>query len=117
MARNTLPRKTLRRARTLRREQTGPERDLWAVLKGHELDGSQHGQPDEQAYDRRRDAWFAGRGYRVLRFWNNDVIGNLDGVVTLIRDALHRPGSPSQPSPARGEGFSVSADPAAEDQS
>ena len=31
-------------------------------------------------YDRRRDAWFEARGYRVLRFWNLDVLTNSNGV-------------------------------------
>jgi len=49
-----------------------------------EVDGSQHlGEKD-----RVRDEWLTGEGYRVLRFWNNDVLKNTDGVVTAIFDVL-----------------------------
>lgn len=47
-----------------------------------ELDGTQHG--DAVTYDTRRDATLAEAGYRTLRFWNNDVTGNLDGVLETI---------------------------------
>ena len=49
-----------------------------------ELDGSQHGGDS----DRRRDAFMAVRGYAVLRFWNPDVLSNMDGVVETIRLAI-----------------------------
>ena len=48
-----------------------------------ELDGGQHAAQTE--YDRQRDAWLRGEGYTVLRFWNNDVMQNLDGVLERIR--------------------------------
>ena len=67
-----------------------------------ELDGGQHGQPDERARDEVRTRWIESRGYRVVRFWNNDVLTNLDGVLAAIAEI-----PPSQPSPARGEGFDV----------
>jgi len=47
-----------------------------------ELDGGQHAI--EPAHDIKRDAWFAKRGYRVIRFWNNDVLRNTDAVVSQI---------------------------------
>jgi adenine-specific DNA-methyltransferase len=51
-----------------------------------ELDGGQH---DEQAtHDERRTAFLSGEGYRVIRFWNNDVIENFDGVLMTIAEAL-----------------------------
>jgi very-short-patch-repair endonuclease len=53
-----------------------------------EVDGSQHG---ENYGDTRRDAWFIERGYRVLRFWNNDVVERLDDVVMTILGTLKRP--------------------------
>ena len=65
-----------------------------------EVDGGQH---DEQRdYDNRRDAWLAEQSFRVLRFWNNEVMGNLEGVMETILAAL----SPSNtlPSPLVGEG-------------
>ena len=57
-----------------------------------EVDGGQH---NESGADAVRDAWLLSRGYRVLRFWNNDVLGNLDGVLTRILEALAP--SPSVP--------------------
>jgi len=53
-----------------------------------EVDGGQHAA-DTGA----RTRWLEGRGYRVVRFWNNDVLGNTDGVVEKIREAL-RAGAP-----------------------
>ena len=64
-----------------------------------ELDGGQHA---DSATDPARDRWLASQGWRILRFWNHDVLGNLDGVLSVIGDALVRP--PPQPSPCPGEG-------------
>ena len=50
-----------------------------------EVDGGQH---CENASDIRRTAYLEGEGYRVVRFWNNEVLGNLDGVLTAIGEAL-----------------------------
>jgi len=50
-----------------------------------EVDGESHDFASRQASDRRRDAWFASQGYAVLRFTNDDVLGNLAGVVEMIR--------------------------------
>ncbi len=51
-----------------------------------ELDGGQHAT--QVAADDRRTAALAARGYRVIRFWNHDVLGNLDGVLAAIKEAL-----------------------------
>ncbi len=51
-----------------------------------ELDGSQH--LDQQEYDGERTCFLEAQGYRVLRFWNNEVKNNLDAVVKAILDAL-----------------------------
>ncbi len=51
-----------------------------------EVDGGQHA---DSASDVRRDAVLAGNGYNVLRFWNSDVLRNLDGVLTTILARLH----------------------------
>ncbi len=115
------------RARELRRNMTLAERKLWTVLKDRQLegfrfrrqhpigpyiadfacleaglivevDGRQH--MDAEA-DRTRDAFLREEGLHVLRFWNNEVMANLEGVQTLILRWLgHSP--PSQPSPASG---------------
>ena len=64
-----------------------------------ELDGGQHA--DRVDEDAERTRWLASQGFRVLRFWNNEVIENLEGVWANIMAAL----SPSPPpSPLEGEG-------------
>ena len=65
-----------------------------------EIDGGQHA--DATRSDRIRDAWLARENVRVLRLWNNEVLGNMEGVMQQISLSLQTP-SP-QPSPARGEG-------------
>jgi very-short-patch-repair endonuclease len=117
------------RARQLRRNPTDVERLLWQRLRfwqvdGHkfrrqqplgvyivdfvcfqkrliiELDGGQHAQ--EANYDAGRDAWLRDQGFTILRFWNNDVLKNIDGVMTMIRTKLQ--GTPYlNPSPPRGK--------------
>ena len=51
-----------------------------------EIDGGQHAET--QDYDGRRTTFLAEQGYRVIRFWNNDVLGNIDGVMIQLTDAL-----------------------------
>ena len=48
-----------------------------------EVDGGQHADDGE-----RRTRWIEVRGYRVIRFWSNDVLANTDGVLSRILDAL-----------------------------
>jgi very-short-patch-repair endonuclease len=123
-----LPTETRNRARRLRVESTDAESRLWYRLRSArlaglkfrrqfpippyvtdfccvsaklivELDGSQHGD-----IDRMRDASLALRGYRVLRFWNNDVMERIESVLTAILDAAQHPTLTPNPSPAgRGE--------------
>jgi very-short-patch-repair endonuclease len=50
-----------------------------------EVDGGQHA---EGARDRIRDAYLTSEGYRVLRFWNTDVLNNLEGVLETILSSL-----------------------------
>lgn len=59
-----------------------------------EIDGGQHAE--QVQHDTERTRWLQGRGYQVLRFWNTDVMENLEGVLQAICHAL--PPSP-QPSP------------------
>ncbi len=66
-----------------------------------ELDGSQHA--DEIMYDTVRTAFIERHGFRVLRFWNNDVMTNLEGVLERIV-AVARAMPTPQPPPASGRG-------------
>ena len=59
-----------------------------------ELDGGQHAEAVE--YDAVRTRFLEAQGYRIRRFWNNEVIENIDGVLAAIADELST--SPSQPS-------------------
>ena len=51
-----------------------------------ELDGGQHSQ--QVAYDSKRTAWLEAKGYRVLRFWNNQVLEDVEAVKAAIFAAL-----------------------------
>jgi very-short-patch-repair endonuclease len=72
-----------------------------------EVDGGQHA---ESARDVKRDRWFAENDFRVVRFWNNEVLSNLEGVLTVLGAELANTPHPASrlrsapPSPARGEG-------------
>lgn len=107
--------KMMRCAAELRRAPTPAESNRWACLRAHnlegfgfrrqhaignyivdfcapskklviEVDGSQHLEQPE--YDAQRTAFLESKGYRVLRFWNNEVMNNIEGVVSAIIDAL-----------------------------
>jgi very-short-patch-repair endonuclease len=103
------------RARHLRRNMTKAEKRVWQILRSHgmdgykfrpqvpfgryvadfachearlviEIDGGQHEPP---AYrEDERSQFLQDQGYRVLRFWDNEVMANLEGVHQLIADAL-----------------------------
>ncbi|MCW2244120.1 endonuclease domain-containing protein [Azospirillum canadense] len=105
------------RARNLRNEPTDAEEALWRYLRGEQLGGHrfrrQHpippyiadfacieaklvievdgGQHADSAYDAARDRHLRLHGWRVLRFWNNDVLSNPEGVATEILRALGGP--------------------------
>jgi len=66
-----------------------------------ELDGGQH---SENVKDRRRDGWLRSQEFQILRFWNNDVLCNLAGVLEIISDALDRKSPPSPTLPRKGGG-------------
>ena len=54
-----------------------------------EVDGSQHAEGDGPARDQKRTQWLEGEGYRVIRFWNNDISRNIKGVLDVIQEALY----------------------------
>jgi very-short-patch-repair endonuclease len=66
-----------------------------------EVDGGQH---SDNMKDKERDEWLKQRGYNVLRFWNNDVLGNRVGVIEKIAEYLNHP-LPNPP--LKGEGIHV----------
>jgi very-short-patch-repair endonuclease len=53
-----------------------------------EVDGEQHNETSHAALDQKRTRFLEAHGYRVLRFWNNEVMGNIDGVLQMIFLAL-----------------------------
>jgi len=77
-----------------------------------ELDGSHHADGGRRLKDIERDRWFAAEGYRVLRFWNHEVLEELDSVLDTIYAAVEsqcvacaatpHPGAMRRPSPSRG---------------
>ena len=129
------------RARRLRREQTDAEKKLWVRLRSRqlgdfkfrrqfvigpfitdfccfeqrlvvELDGGQHA--DQSDADRRRSDFLLSRGYRVLRFWDNQVMENIDSVLEQILLALDKAAFEGVPSPfplPKGEGKNKTRNP------
>jgi very-short-patch-repair endonuclease len=63
-----------------------------------EVDGNQHMLENNSDADKARSRYLAERGYRVLRFWNGDVLKNIEGVMATIYDELAR-GSKKAPHP------------------
>jgi very-short-patch-repair endonuclease len=122
-------------AKALRANMTEAERRLWYFLRAHrfrgmkfkrqaligryildfvsfqrrlvvEVDGGQHAESED---DLRRTRWLESQGFRILRFWNNEVLSNTGGVLDVIMTASTNPspGTPlrgAPPSPKRGEG-------------
>jgi very-short-patch-repair endonuclease len=155
MERHALKAGAVAKARRLRKASTPEERVLWQLLRRHlarakfrrqvpvgsyfvdfvshsakliiELDGGHHAFQHD--YDELRTRFLQGQGYRVMRFWNRDIVENLEGVTAAIEKALAEYPSPlvgeggakrrmrgelpasnnpsPQPSPTRGEGGSV----------
>jgi len=122
---------SLERARTLRREMTEAERKLWRILRSRQLegykfrrqqpidhyiadfvcfshrliievDGGQHAVQVER--DQRRTEYLERNGFRVIRFWNNEVFESVEGVCARILEVLSDTAPSPLPSPARGEG-------------
>jgi very-short-patch-repair endonuclease len=69
-----------------------------------EVDGESHDFEERVRHDKRRDEWFLSRGYRVLRYTNEEVTKNLEGVVVAIALAAAQAAPPSLTLPRRGGG-------------
>jgi very-short-patch-repair endonuclease len=69
-----------------------------------EVDGATHGTDEEQSRDGGRQEYLERRGFRVVRFSNDDVFSNLDGVMDTIVNEL---ATPTPTPPRKGEGLSV----------
>jgi very-short-patch-repair endonuclease len=54
----------------------------------------------ESKEDKLRDAWLKSQGFKVLRFWNKEVLRNIEGVLKVIENAIPTP--PPYPPPSRG---------------
>ena len=67
-----------------------------------ELDGGQHALDPG---DKIRDEWLKAEGYKVLRFWDNQVFSNLEGVLESIREVLLTPHPAPLPRGERGDNF------------
>ena len=118
-------------ARSLRQNMTDAEWRLWQILRSHqirghkfrrqvpigryiadfvchearlivEIDGGQHDRSSPQEAE--RNGFLQNEGYRILRFWNNEVLANLDGVHQAIVGELRRI-TPTQTLPRQGGGF------------
>jgi very-short-patch-repair endonuclease len=120
------------RARTLRQNMTEAEMRIWRMLRAHringhkfrrqvpigryiadfvchearlvvEIDGGQHDRSSPRETE--RNDFLQKEGYRILRFWNNEVLANPDGAQETIVKALAESPPPCPP-PSRGRGFS-----------
>jgi very-short-patch-repair endonuclease len=117
---------TLKRARELRKNMTEAEKRLWYLMRRHnlegklfrrqvpiddyivdfaclsanlviEVDGGQHSW--QAAQDEARTRVLEKLGFRVIRFWNNDVLGNTEGVLEMIVQTLDEQRRRHAPSP------------------
>ena len=55
-----------------------------------EVDGAQHNEPENVARDAERSTYLRAKGYRILRFWTNDVLKGIDSVMEAILAAMHQ---------------------------
>lgn len=105
---------------TLRKNQTGAEKLLWSKIRGRqlmgikfrrqhsipsyivdfvslenklviELDGGDHSKEETKVYDHNRTKFLAQKGYKVIRFWNNDILKQISEVLEAICSHIHNP--------------------------
>ena len=111
-------------ARRMRKEPTDAERKLWRALRDWsppgtnfrrqapigryiadfachtskiviEVDGGQHAEEIQERRDEGRTEWLLSQGYRVIRFWNTDVLLNMRGVLDQIYSVLNKHDKPN----------------------
>ena len=119
-------------AKQLRRKQTEAEKKLWAKLRNRqldgvkfrrqqplgsyiidfisfdekliiEIDGGQHNELHTMEKDEQRTTWLESEGFHVIRFWNNEVMQNIEGVLMKIKEYLVMRTHPHLTSPIKGE--------------
>ena len=107
-------------ARDLRNKQTEAEKMLWLKVRNLQLngvkfrrqqpigqyivdfvsfekklvievDGGQHNESSTAAQDSKRTLWLEDEGYKVIRFWNNEILENMEGVLTSIMEEISHP--------------------------
>lgn len=105
------------KARELRKNMTSQEKSLWKILRKNqfrgcrflrqypiepyivdfvcrdkkiiiEIDGGQHNRPEDIEYDLKRTRFLNSEGYKVIRFWNNDIDNNIEGVYEVLQREL-----------------------------
>ena len=105
------------RAKELRKNSTPQEKKLWDIIKNRqisgyrfvrqypignyivdfacrkkklviELDGGQHNETENIIYDKKRTDYLEANGYKVIRFWNNDIDNNIEGVYEYLLNIL-----------------------------
>ena len=130
MAHAFVPKRHRQNAKTMRRVMTDAELKLWNEVRAHrlmglgfrrqvpigpfivdfacsshrlilEVDGSQHAEPEASEKDERRDAFLRSGGWTILRFWNDDVLREIDDVCQhiVIAAGLSAAASSKQPQP------------------
>lgn len=106
------------KARILRKNMTPQERKLWNIIKNRqfygfrfrrqfpignyivdfvcrnskiviEIDGGQHNGQEEIKYDKTRSEYLNNEGYQVIRFWNNDIDNNIEGVYEKLKEVFN----------------------------
>ena len=118
-------------ARKLRKDSTDTEQRLWGHLRNRQIEGFKFrrqqpvgryvvdfvnlerkviieldgGQHNLVPGDKVRDKWLRAEGYKVLRFWNNQIFDHLEGVLETIRNALLTPHPDPLPQGERGDNF------------
>ncbi len=122
----------IEKSRDLRKNMTPQERKLWYIIKNRqffgyrfrrqfplgqyivdfmcrekkiiiEIDGGQHNEIKNIQYDNKRTEYLISEGYKVIRFWNNDIDKNISGVYNKLKEVFEIGGNitPPQPSPSR----------------